>query len=50
MVNDDEEKFNNVSTSITTGAYILILGTILFSYILGEQIAYKMVSNKTMES
>jgi len=29
-------------TSITTGAYILILGTILFSYILGEQIAYKM--------
>ena len=31
-------------TSITTGAYILILGTLLFSYILGEQIAYKTVS------
>lgn len=29
-------------TSITTGAYVLILGTILFSYILGEQTAYKM--------
>jgi hypothetical protein len=29
-------------TSITTGAYILILGTILFSYLLGEQVPYKM--------
>jgi hypothetical protein len=32
-------------TSITTGAYILILGVILFSYILGEQIAYRMVNS-----
>jgi hypothetical protein len=36
-------------TSITTGAYILILGTLLFSYILGEQIAYKMVSSMPYE-
>jgi len=31
-------------TSIITGAYILILGTLYFTYILGEQIAYKMVN------
>jgi hypothetical protein len=36
-------------TSITTGAYILILGVILFSYILGEQIAYRMVSSLLVE-
>ena len=30
-------------TSITTGAYILILGALLTSYMLGEQIAYRLV-------
>ena len=31
-------------TSITTGGYILILGALLTSYLLGEQIAYKLVN------
>ena len=37
-------------TSITTGAYILILGTLYFTYILGEQIAYKMVNWKSVRN
>ena len=33
-------------TSITTGGYILILGALLTSYLLGEQIAYKLVKTE----